>query len=142
MTDANPPEGFQPHFRTSGLTDPWEPLFSKSLDDRVVIGLRLRNAHCNSRGLVHGGLIAALADNAMGLSCAAAMRSAGRDVAGLVTVTLTTDYLGAAQLGQWLEFETDFTRAGGSLAFARCLALADGEPVAKAGATFKIREAR
>jgi acyl-coenzyme A thioesterase PaaI-like protein len=28
----------------------------------------LRAVHCNSRGFVHGGVIAALADNAMGLS--------------------------------------------------------------------------
>ena len=64
-----PPDGFEPHFRKSSLTEPWEPIYSQRLDDRVVIGLYAREPHTNSRGMVHGGLIAALADNAMGLSC-------------------------------------------------------------------------
>ena len=66
MSEAEVPDGFERHFRRSGLTDPWEPLYSRKLDDRVQIGLTLAAPHCNSRGLVHGGLIAALADNAMG----------------------------------------------------------------------------
>src|SRR5262249_17921287 len=59
------PEGYSPHFRKSPLIEPWEPLYSKQLPDRVVIGLEVRRVHCNSRGLAHGGLISALADNAM-----------------------------------------------------------------------------
>ena len=66
-----PPEGFAPHFRSSPLTDPWEPILSRiDPGEAVRLGLELRPAHCNGRGFVHGGLIAALADNAMGLSCA------------------------------------------------------------------------
>ncbi|MEA2966409.1 MAG: hypothetical protein QOI46_6507, partial [Alphaproteobacteria bacterium] len=63
------PEGFAPHWRKSGLTDPWEPLYSRRTGEAVYIGLRAGPAHSNSRGFVHGGLISALADNAMGLSC-------------------------------------------------------------------------
>ena len=70
MTAIAVPEGFEPHFRRSPLTDPWEPLYSKRNDQAVVIGLRLAKPHTNGRGLIHGGLIAALADNAMGYSCA------------------------------------------------------------------------
>jgi len=61
------PDGYSPYLRKSPLIEPWEPLYSKQLPDRVVIGLEVRRVHCNSRGLVHGGLISALADNAMGL---------------------------------------------------------------------------
>ena len=64
------PAGFEPHFRKSPFTDPWEPLYSKKTDKAVIMGLRLAKAHTNSRGLPHGGLIASLADNAMGYSCA------------------------------------------------------------------------
>jgi hypothetical protein len=67
------PEGFEPHFRKSPFTDPWEPLYSKRTDKAVIIGLRLARPHTNARGNVHGGLISALADNAMGYSCAQAM---------------------------------------------------------------------
>jgi acyl-coenzyme A thioesterase PaaI-like protein len=62
-------EGFVPHFRTSPVTAPWAPLFSRHNERSVEIGLWLREAHCNSRGFLHGGVIAALADSAMGLSC-------------------------------------------------------------------------
>ena len=139
MSEAHIPEGFERHFRRSGLTDPWEPLYSRQLDDRVQIGLVLAEPHCNSRGLVHGGLIAALADNAMGLSCGVALRAAGRDVShGLVTVSLGTDYLGSAKLGEWLLIDPEPVKVGGSICFARAIIRGDDKPVAMANATFKI----
>jgi acyl-coenzyme A thioesterase PaaI-like protein len=66
MNSTDIPEGFEPHFRKSPFTDPWEPLYSKRTYKAVIIGLRLAKPHTNARGNVHGGLISALADNAMG----------------------------------------------------------------------------
>ena len=131
---ADPPGGFTPHFRKSPVTDAWEPLFSRRVDGTVQIGLTLRKAHCNSRGLLHGGVIAALADNAMGLSCGSGLVSAG----GLVTVSLNLDYLGSAKLGQWLQIEPRVLRTGKSMAFADALVRADGDVVARASATFRV----
>lgn len=139
MTDqAEPrsaPEGFAPHFRKSRVTDAWEPLYSRKIDGAVQIGLFVGEAHCNSRGLLHGGVIAALADNAMGLSCVEAMTERPR---GLVTVSLGLDYVGAARLGQWLQVEPRVLKVGGSLAFADALVTADGATIARASASFKI----
>jgi uncharacterized protein (TIGR00369 family) len=129
-----PPAGFEPHFRKSPLTEPWEPLFSRRTPEAVIIGLRASQAHTNSRGFVHGGLISALADNAMGLSCGLGLAAAG----GLVTVNLSLDFLGAAKLGQWLAFDTVFVRRGRTLCFAQAFVTADGEPVARANATFRV----
>ena len=130
----DPPEGFTPHFRKSPVTEPWEPLFSRRTNGTVQIGTRLREAHCNSRGFLHGGVIAALADNAMGLSCGASLSS----VNGLVTVSLSLDYVGSAKLGQWLQIEPRVLRAGKSMAFADALVTADGEVIARASATFRV----
>ena len=139
MSELSVPEGFERHFRRSGLTDPWEPLFSRQLSDRVQMGLFLADQHCNSRGLVHGGLIAALADNAMGLSCAAGLAMAGRAVEkGLVTISLGTDYLGSAKRGEWLEIDPEPVKVGGSICFARAIIRSNDAPVAMANATFKI----
>ncbi|MEL6860199.1 MAG: PaaI family thioesterase [Pseudomonadota bacterium] len=139
MSEAQVPDGFERHFRRSELTDPWEPLYSRKLDDRIQIGLILGTPHCNSRGLVHGGLIAALADNAMGLSCVIALTNDGRDAGkGLVTVSLGVDYLGSAKLGEWLEIDPEPVKVGGSIGFARALIRGAGKPVAMANATFKI----
>jgi len=68
MTDTLPPDGFELHERRSPLTAPWEPIFKCVTEDRWQLGLYLRGEHTNARGMAHGGLIAALADNSMGYS--------------------------------------------------------------------------
>lgn len=140
MSELQVPSGFERHFRKSGLTDPWEPLYSRIVDEtHLEMGLHLGPAHCNSRGLVHGGLIASLADNSMGLNCAMALRATGRSPdSGLVTISLNTDFLGAAKLGEWLQFEPESIKAGGAICFARALIRTDAQIVARAAATFKV----
>ncbi|MES2343359.1 MAG: PaaI family thioesterase [Pseudomonadota bacterium] len=128
------PAGFARHDRQSPLTAPWEPLYSRRTDGAVVLGLAASEAHTNSRGFVHGGLITALADNAMGLSCGQVL-GAG---ASLVTVNLTVDFLSVARTGQWLEFDTIFVKPGSSLCFAQAFVTADGDPCARANAVFKV----
>ena len=142
MSSGFIPRGFEPHFRKSNLTDPWEPIYSKICEDRVLIGVVLDAPHCNSRGLVHGGLISALADNAMGLSCFKVLQGEKNGVSGLLTLTLSTDFMAAGQLGHWLEIDTDYVKAGQSVCFARAMVRSDGEPIAKANATFKVLRAR
>ncbi|ENZ82760.1 MULTISPECIES: PaaI family thioesterase [Caulobacter] len=136
------PEGFSPHVRKSPLTDPWEPLYAKPGADRLILGVRVRPEHCNSRNMPHGGFLAAMADNAMGLSLGVSLAGDGRESAGLVTVSLTLDYLGSAKLGQWLEFDTDFVKLGRSICFAEATVRADGQPIARARATFKVQAAK
>ena len=134
-----PPQGFEPHFRRSPLTEPWEPIYSQRTNDRVIIGLYARDMHTNSRGMVHGGLIAALADNAMGLSCVQVLTAAGRKPeGGLVTVSLATDFIGAAKLGQWVAFDTQYVKTGRTLCFAQAFVTADGEVIARADARFRV----
>ena len=135
---AATPEGVQLRDRKSPLTGPWEPLYARHFDDRVVLGLTVATPHTNSRGLLHGGLIAALADNAMGLSCSAVLARDGVQSGGLVTVSLAVDYLGKAEIGDWLEFDTDFVRTGRTLCFAGAVIRAAGAAIARAHATFRV----
>jgi len=134
MNSPPAPEGFMPHFKTSPVTMPWEPLFSRCGVRNVEIGLWLREVHCNSRGFLHGGVIAALADNAMGLSCVAGHPG----VKGALTVSLNVDYVASAMLGQWLKIEPRVIKAGGTLGFADALITADGDTIARASATFRM----
>ena len=129
------PEGFQPHTRKSGFTAPWEPIYHRPHDNGISLGLRAADAHANSRGFVHGGLLSALCDNAMGLSCVPHLANAK----GLVTVNLSLDFLGSARVGQWLEFRAEVTRVGRSLSFASATVLADGAPCARATGVFKVQ---
>ena len=134
MNAPDIPEGFEPHFRKSPLTDPWEPLYSKRTDKAVIIGLRLAKPHTNARGLIHGGLIAALADNAMGLSCIQQMSG----TSSLVTIGLSVDFIGSATIGQWLTVESDVIRTGSTICFAQSLVKADDITIARANATLRV----
>jgi uncharacterized protein (TIGR00369 family) len=128
------PEGFEPHFRKSPFTEPWEPLYSKRTDRSVIIGLRLAKPHTNGRGLIHGGLIASLADNAMGYSCAQATDW----TTSFVTISLAVDYVGSAQIGQWLTVESDVIKTGSTICFAQSLIKADDAVIARASGTFRV----
>ncbi len=136
MTDANktPPEGFVRRDRRSPVTDPWEPIYTHELPDKVVLGIWLKEAHCNARGFAHGGLISAFADNGMGHSCVAKL---GGEVS-LVTVNLSVDFIGSAQIGQWLEIDSDVVKAGRKLCFAECKIRADGKVCGRATSTFMV----
>lgn len=139
---ASPPEGFAPHFRKSPATDPWEPLYSRRGEAMVELGVTVAAAHCNSRGFAHGGVIAALADNAMGLSLGV-VRGTGiikASAASALTVSLSLDYVGSAKIGQWLQITPRVLKAGRSMGFVDAVVTADGETVARASATFRVFE--
>ncbi|CAN5489130.1 PaaI family thioesterase [soil metagenome] len=138
MTDPAIPDGFTRHTRSSPLTEPWEPIYSRTADRAVLIGLRLARPHTNSRGLAHGGLITALADNAMGLSCSQVLGGGAR----LLTVNLAVDFVGSAQVGQWLQVDSDVIKTGSRLCFAQALITADGVPCARANGTFSVAPPR
>ena len=134
------PNGFKLHERTSPLTTPWAPIYRKVSERSIYLGVYLREVHCNSRGLVHGGFIATLADNTMGYAAGQAMRTDGRVIKSLVTINLAVDYLGSAKLGQWMSWEPELLKATRSIAFVEALVKADHKPVARVNATFKIIE--
>ena len=134
MSNLSVPAGFERHTRRSGLTDPWEPIYARHSTSGVSLAIRAGAAHANSRGLVHGGLITALADNAMGLSCGQRIEN----TSGLVTVSLSVDFVGFARVGQWLEIRPDVIKTGKSLCFVTALALADDCVCARASGVFKV----
>ncbi|MCK1395335.1 PaaI family thioesterase [Bradyrhizobium sp. 1] len=134
MTSTDIPAGFEPHFRKSPLTDPWEPLYSRKTDKAVIFGLRLAKPHTNGRGLIHGGLITALADNAMGYSCAQVTNW----TTSFVTISLSIDFVGSAEIGQWLAIESDVIKTGKTICFAQCLAKAADVVIARASGTFRV----
>jgi uncharacterized protein (TIGR00369 family) len=137
MTDFSTdiPLGFQHHFRPSPITTPWEPIYYKPTDDAVIVGLRIAERHGNSRGFAHGGLLATLADNAMGLSCGA-KRDGGQT--RLLTAGLSIDFVNSAKIGQWLTVESQVIKVGGNLCFAQCLLIADETICARASGTFSV----
>jgi uncharacterized protein (TIGR00369 family) len=140
--DEDVPAGFQLYTRPSPLIDPWRPLFMREDADRIVLGVRLREAHTNSRRTAHGGLIAALADQAMGMTCGLRLAHDGVVISNLWTTSLTIDYLSAAKISQWLAFETTFAHVGRTLCHAEVDVAADGLSIARGRGTFRVSLAK
>jgi uncharacterized protein (TIGR00369 family) len=130
------PAGFEPHFRKSPVTDAWEPLYSQRLKDAVRMTFDVATAHCNSRGFLHGGVLAALCDNVMGLSLGVVLNEASSQ---LVTVNLTVNYMDSARLGDRVLIEPKVVRAGKRLGFCEAAVMVAESCVATAQATFSVR---
>jgi acyl-coenzyme A thioesterase 13 len=131
MTEV--PAGFEPSRRTSPFLDMIGPVYTMTGERGILLGLRARTQHCNTRGFVHGAILAALLDVVCGRNCGALT-----DHPSLVTVSLTVDYVAAAREGDWLEASATVTRVGRRLAFADGRVDAGGTPVAKASAVFAV----
>lgn len=76
MADA--PEGFRLVPRASPSNDLIGPLYENRGGNEVSIGLRIEAKHANSRGTCHGGLLATLADLALGYAMLA--RTGGKRI--------------------------------------------------------------
>ena len=127
------PEGFVPYHRPSRYLELIGPLY-EAVTDAAVVGLRIDERHLNARGFLHAGVLVAVADVLMGHTAHRANASAD----GLVTASLTTDFLGSAHLGDWVQGVASVRRLGRQLAFTACEFTAAGRPVLAASGIFAI----
>jgi uncharacterized protein (TIGR00369 family) len=104
------------------------------LADGDVLGLRVAAHHLNTSGMAQGGLLATLVDFAMGR----AIRASADEERRAATVSLTTDFLGAAREGDFVEARTEVERLGGTLAFADCSLTVDGREIVRGRAVFAV----
>jgi uncharacterized protein (TIGR00369 family) len=127
------PPGFRRLERPNPFNELIGPLYERRRGEEVTLGLRVERHHTNSRGICHGGLLATLADLALGYSMLA---KSGR--AGFVTVHLSLDYAGSAKPGDWIESEVEVQRIGSRLAFANCYLVVNGARIVRANAIFGL----
>jgi uncharacterized protein (TIGR00369 family) len=131
------PGGFEPWTRGgSSVTAPWEPIYSREGSMCMVVGTFIRSSLCNSRGLLHGGVLATLCDVAMGCTLGAVLRARDVDVAALLTTHLSVDYIDKAERG-WLNIKPNIIQAGRSSGIVEALATVDGRAIAHAKASFR-----
>lgn len=126
------PEGFRKIERLSPFNALVGPLYERRDGEAVSIGLRIETKHTNSRGVCHGGVLATLADLALGY----AMLAKSGDKGSFVTAHLAVDYAGAARAGDWIESKVEIQRVGARLAFANCYLIAGEKPIVRASAIF------
>jgi uncharacterized protein (TIGR00369 family) len=93
------PPGFTELLDVVGFAEANGPWFEKVENGRVIRGFLPGPQHANALGIVHGGMMAAFLDSAMGTTV---WHTLGRRA---VTLKLSLDYLGPGRVGDWLQAE-------------------------------------
>lgn len=128
------PDGFAPWRPTSRfMTHIAEAgaLYRRAQDH--VLALRVHDSHMNSHTIAHGGLLATLAD------CALGQCIANQEGLSAVTVQMSVDYLNAVRPGDWLEAHVQIDKKGRRLVYATCLLKVGEKVMLKANAVFAVR---
>lgn len=125
------PPGFEPYPAISPFMALMGPLYAREESDGgITVGLGVLAKHLNHQNVMHGGMAASLADNAMGYHAARALGGA------VATVHLAVDYLAGVRIGDWLEVRSRLDRQGNRLLFAACVGMAGSELAFRASAVF------
>lgn len=136
MQDAPAPDpastGWTP-LRHEGFILHIGPMWTKPEGAHQLYAIATDERHRNHNGGVHGGLIAALADHAMGNGARNA--NEGRAVA---TVQMDVQFLAAGRLGDFLIARSHVVRLTRSIVFMRCEVSAGDRAVATGTGVWKI----
>ena len=125
--------------RMSGMTSPAARLFGIRLievaDGTTVVEMDCRDDFINYGGVVHGGVITALADSAMGSSLTTLMPDGTRQVSFDLKLTITS----AANAGETLQARGRVIHAGRRTAVCEATVTGpDDRLVAKATGSFAV----
>ena len=133
-----PPPGFGPLTHMSEFRKLCGPLFQRIDASGCAMGLYVGKKHGNLINNVHGGMLAMLADSALGF----AIQTAGPHVRSMVTTSLSVDYMGNAAVGEWIEARGEVHRVGKRMAFASCQIWRGSERIVRASGAFLNLEAK
>jgi uncharacterized protein (TIGR00369 family) len=93
------PYGFRELTEAIGFAEANGPWFERVENGRAIRGFRPGPQHANALGIVHGGMLAAFLDSAMGTAVWHQLERRA------VTLRLSLDYLAPARVGDWLQAE-------------------------------------
>lgn len=113
------------------------PLWIRMEEAGPAYGLQTQERHDNGVGSVHGGVLAALADHALGRT----LRMVG-DWPRQATAQLDLQYVSAARPGDFVEARAEIVRSTAHLAFMRGILSVDERVVATAHGVWKISRRR
>ena len=118
-----------PYYQAMGMS------LAKVEEGRAVLRVAIQPSHLNADGIVHGGVLPAIADGAMGN----ALRTLNGDAAQVLTAEIHLHYLRPARAGSLLA-DGRLVQAGRRLSFAEVEIREEesGKAVARGGGTFVI----
>jgi acyl-coenzyme A thioesterase PaaI-like protein len=128
-----PPAGFVLSSGRGSFSTHNGPYFHREDGAQAFYALK---RHCNSIGLIHGGMLSAFLD---GVLAGAAGRGSG---AVGVTVHLSIDFLDMGRASEWVIGEASLTRAARDLAFVEGRAYVGARNLARATGIFKLMRRR
>jgi len=130
---SHPPPGYAIAPLDEGFLNLVGPLYGAQDRDGVwVIALMAGAQHANRYGVVHGGLLATLADVAIGMN----LSRAGAMHVDVFTVHLSMDFLGHCSAGDWVEAHVALTKLRGKVRFGDCRLMVGDRMVARGSAVF------
>jgi uncharacterized protein (TIGR00369 family) len=113
------------------------PLWSRREGDEWAYGVIAGDAHVNVTGVIHGGMLVSLADQAMSMVVWEAMERMP-----CVTIQLDTQFLSAARPGDFIQARSRVIRKTRSLVFVQGTLEVDGEAVLAATGIWKAMAPR
>ncbi len=121
-----------------GFTGHVGPLWRREVDEGQQVGLFVGEHHANNHiGTVHGGVLMTFADNALGMGVSRALGASN-----CATVSLQTQFLASARVGDFLVCRPEVIRKGRQMVFMRGLIDVAGKTVASAEGIWKVLEPR
>jgi uncharacterized protein (TIGR00369 family) len=121
--------GFSP-----GFLDHGGPYWLRREGDRTRVAVRVADHHMNYRDMAHGGVLATLADVALSYQAFASETPP----VPVSTITLTTNFLSPARLGDWIVAECAIDRIGKRTAYVSGRIVRGGEVLATMSGVYTI----
>ncbi|MEO0439527.1 MAG: PaaI family thioesterase [Pseudomonadota bacterium] len=106
LTLSDIPAGFERSRYSSPFLDMAGPYYVRHDPDRIVVGTRIHKGQINHIRVAHGGVLGTLADVAMSMQ----VHEAEDPPLPVATMNLSTNYLAAAKLDDWVEAFADIDR--------------------------------
>ena len=132
-----PPEGYTPVVGRGAFTTHNGPYFNGPSDRDVSRqAFFVLNRHCNSVGILHGGMISAFLD---GLLASAAARASGMTP---ITMHLSVDFLDMGRRGDWVLGEARTTKVARDVAFVEGVARVGDRDITRVASVFRLMRRR
>lgn len=125
------PDGFTETY-SEGLAALVGPFYRRQEDDGLCYAFRVEDRHTNVFKTVHGGMLVTIIDEVMGT---AAWEAIGRR--RCATISLTSEFIDAPSVGDWIEGRAKMIRSTRSLVFMQGTLTVGGAIVLSANGIWK-----
>jgi uncharacterized protein (TIGR00369 family) len=137
--ESSVPFGFKPLQAGGPYMQFNGPLYGRLVQSKgqkkALIGFRVESRHTNPTGACHGGMLASMADM-MAAICVPYQTDLPRHF--FPTISLQMDFLAPAQLGDWVQAETEILRTTRNLVFTQGLLTVKDQLVLRVSAIYKV----